>query len=185
MASAPYVRHAGILNTAFPLVVVIPSLSQAGRRPNRFSLESVNAVNPILARYNASLPFSVQERDIDLLLIEQLHVCGTFAEWLTERLGLSGVAVETVRHSVYREHGETDVLLIVRLGDEYVAVMIEDKIGAPMQPDQMRALPSARQEALRGGCRQSLQDGSLCNRRGVSLVYGRTSVGIVAFLSKN
>jgi hypothetical protein len=32
-------------------------------------------MNPILARYNASLPFSVQERDVDLLLIEQLHVC--------------------------------------------------------------------------------------------------------------
>lgn len=93
-------------------------------------------MNPILARYNARLPFSVQERDIDLLLIEQLHVCGAFAEWLTKRLGLSGAVVETARHSVYREHGETDVLLIVRLGDERVAVMIEDKIGAPMQPDQ-------------------------------------------------
>lgn len=93
-------------------------------------------MNPILARYNAGLPFSVQERDIDLLLIEQLHVCRTFAEWLTERLGLSGAVVETARHSVHRKHGETDVLLIVKLGDEGVAVMIEDKIGAPMQPDQ-------------------------------------------------
>jgi len=93
-------------------------------------------MNPILARYNASLPFSVQERDIDLLLIEQLHVCRAFADWLTERLDLSGAVVETARHSVHREHGETDVLVIVRLGDESVAVMIEDKIGAPMQPDQ-------------------------------------------------
>lgn len=93
-------------------------------------------VNPILARYNASLPFSVQERDIDLLLIEQLHVCRAFADWLTGRLNLSGGVVETARHSVYRDHGETDVLVIVRLGDERVALMIEDKIGAPMQPDQ-------------------------------------------------
>lgn len=93
-------------------------------------------MNPILARYNAGLPFSLQERDIDLLLIEQLHVCRPFADWLTGRLSLSGAVVETARHSVHREHGETDVLVIVRIGDERVAVMIEDKIGAPMQPDQ-------------------------------------------------
>jgi hypothetical protein len=49
---------------------------------------------------------------------------------------LSGAVVETARHSVHRKHGETDVLVIVRLGGESVAVMIEDKIGAPMQPDQ-------------------------------------------------
>lgn len=93
-------------------------------------------MNPILSRYNATLPFSVQERDIDLLLIEQLHVSRAFAEWLTGRLDLSGAIVETARHSVYREYGETDVLVIVRFGNESIAVMIEDKIGAPMQPDQ-------------------------------------------------
>jgi hypothetical protein len=49
---------------------------------------------------------------------------------------LSGAVVETARHSVHREHGETDVLVIVKIGNESVAVMIEDKIGAPMQPNQ-------------------------------------------------
>ena len=93
-------------------------------------------MNPILARYDARLPFSVQERDIDLVLVEQLHVSSAFADWLTRRLNLTSAAVETARHSVYREHGETDVLVIVRRGEERVAVMIEDKIGAPMQPGQ-------------------------------------------------
>lgn len=93
-------------------------------------------MNPILSRYNTSLPFSVQERDIDLLLIEQLHTCLAFGDWLVGRMGMSGAIVMTARHSVYREHGETDVLVIVRLGDENVALMIEDKIGAAMQPDQ-------------------------------------------------
>jgi hypothetical protein len=93
-------------------------------------------VNPILARYNAKLPFSVQERDIDLLIIEQLHVCHAFADWWARRLDLSGAVVETARHSVHQEHGETDVLVIVRTDNENVAVMIEDKIGAPMQPNQ-------------------------------------------------
>lgn len=93
-------------------------------------------MNLILARYNGRLPFSVQERDIDLLLIEQLHVCRSFADWLAGRLDVSGAVVETARHSVHREHGETDVLVIIRLRDEMIALMIEDKIGAPMQPDQ-------------------------------------------------
>jgi hypothetical protein len=105
--------------------------------PNRLIFEMVeDVVNPILARYDAKLPFSVQERDIDLLLIEQLHVRRAFADWLSERLDLSGAVVETARHSVYREHGETDVLVIVKFGAERVAVMIEDKIGSPRQPDQ-------------------------------------------------
>jgi hypothetical protein len=82
------------------------------------------------------LPFSAQERDIDLLLIELLHVSPIFAKQFTERLGLVGATIESVWHSVYREHGETDVLLIVGFESQRAAVMIEDKIGAPMQPDQ-------------------------------------------------
>ncbi len=93
-------------------------------------------MNPILARYNSRLPFTVQERDIDLLLIEQLHLCHYFADWLTGRLDLSGSIIETAHHSVHTECGETDVLAIVISGAERIALMIEDKIGAPMQPDQ-------------------------------------------------
>src|SRR4051812_4436783 len=93
-------------------------------------------MNPILARYNAGLPFSVQERDLDLLLIEQLHVCPAFARWLSARVDLQGAVIETARHSVYREHGETDVLVIAKHDGIGIAIMIEDKIGAPMQPDQ-------------------------------------------------
>ena len=93
-------------------------------------------MNPILERYSGRLPFTVQERDIDLLLLEQLHVCREFAAWLIAKLGLSGGEVITAHHSVSRTHGETDVLLHVQHGDQRVAVMIEDKIGAPMQPNQ-------------------------------------------------
>lgn len=93
-------------------------------------------MNSILRKYDGNLPFSAQERDIDLLLIEQLHVSQEFAEKFNALIGLSGAAIESVRHSVYREHGETDVLLIVGIEGQRVAVMIEDKIGAPMQPEQ-------------------------------------------------
>ncbi|PHP66737.1 hypothetical protein CSC94_11525 [Zhengella mangrovi] len=95
-------------------------------------------MNPILQRYDGRLPFSVNERDIDLLLIEQLHVSKGFADRLVSVLGLEGATMEKVEHSVYREHGETDVLLTVRHEGQRVAVMIEDKIGAVIQPDQCR-----------------------------------------------
>lgn len=93
-------------------------------------------MNSILSKYSGNLPFSAQERDIDLLLIEQLHVSDEFAQGFNDRLGLSGASVVSARHSVYREHGETDVLLIVDIAGHRVAVMIGDKIGAPMQPEQ-------------------------------------------------
>lgn len=93
-------------------------------------------MNPILARYGNCFPFRVQERDIDLFLLEQLHVSPKFADWLTNKLGIVGGEILTAHHSVYRMHGETDVLIHVKQGDKHVAVMIEDKIGAPMQPDQ-------------------------------------------------
>lgn len=56
--------------------------------------------------------------------------------WLVKYLGLPDAEVLMAYHSVHREHGETDVLLFVRHEKHRVAVMIEDKIGAPMQPDQ-------------------------------------------------
>lgn len=92
--------------------------------------------NAILARYRGALPFTVQERDIDLLLIEQLHVCPDLSAWLLAQAGAPDAEVETARHSVYRAEGETDVLVVARLNGARIAVMIEDKIGAPMQPEQ-------------------------------------------------
>ncbi len=78
----------------------------------------------------------MNERDIDLLLIEQLHVSPGFIDQFSTMLGLPGAEVEKVQHSVYREHGETDVLVTASHAGRRVAVMIEDKIGAQMQPDQ-------------------------------------------------
>jgi hypothetical protein len=95
-----------------------------------------DAMNPILSRQGGRLPFAVNERDVDLLLIEQLHVSPGFVKKFAKLLSLEGAVVEDVQHSVYREHGETDVLLTVHHEGRRVAVMIEDKIGAPMQPDQ-------------------------------------------------
>lgn len=73
---------------------------------------------------------------MDLLILEQLHVSVAFAEWLSARVNAPGAKFHSARHSVYRSQGETDVLLFLETIEGRVAVMIEDKIGAPMQPRQ-------------------------------------------------
>ena len=93
-------------------------------------------MNKIAEKYKNALPFSVQERDIDLLLIELFHICPEFSYQFMAQIGLTGAIIESAHRSVYSKHGETDVLVIVTHNEKRVAVMIEDKIGAPMQPKQ-------------------------------------------------
>lgn len=93
-------------------------------------------MNTIQTRYPTRFPFSVQERDIDLLIMDQIHTSDEFVNWLSGELGLPGATVVAAHHSVQTEYGETDVLLDLRHNDQSIAVMIEDKIGAPMQPEQ-------------------------------------------------
>lgn len=82
------------------------------------------------------LPFSVQERDIDLILLELLHTNHSFVEWVTGRLGLMNANIKDARHSVTTALGETDVMATLTTPNGAVALMIEDKIGAMMQPRQ-------------------------------------------------
>ncbi|MHC1999585.1 hypothetical protein ACYQR9_03995 [Methylobacterium sp. CM6241] len=80
---------------------------------------------------------SVQERDVDLLLMEEFHVVPAFAEWFAKQVGLGLNAVfDGAWHSLNDQHGETDLLLRVRIGLERVAVLIENKVGAPEQDEQ-------------------------------------------------
>lgn len=93
-------------------------------------------MNEILNRYSSRLPFSVQERDVDLLIMEQLHVSDSFANWLAWKVGLDGADFINAQHSVMTPKGETDVLIRLHHEGQTIAVMIEDKIGAAMQPHQ-------------------------------------------------
>lgn len=79
---------------------------------------------------------AVQERDIDLLLLEELHATPAFATWFAEQLGLTGASFDGAWHSVSNANGETDVLLRVRIGEERVGILIEDKIAAGEQHEQ-------------------------------------------------
>jgi hypothetical protein len=82
----------------------------------------------------------ITERDIDIFLTEELRLNASFAGWLTSRCiagpGLALPARET-RVSVIFDR-ETDVLaLFTREGGGTFALLIEDKIAAEFQPDQM------------------------------------------------
>ena len=79
---------------------------------------------------------SVAERYIDLLLMEEFHVEPTFTDWFAVQVGLTGAAFDGAWHSVNDQDGETDLLLRVEISGERVAILIENKIGAPAQPDQ-------------------------------------------------
>jgi len=79
---------------------------------------------------------AVQERDIDLLLLEQLHASQAFAQWWCSQLGLVDATFDGAWHSVHNADGETDVLLRVRVGSERVGVLIENKVAAAEQHEQ-------------------------------------------------
>jgi len=79
---------------------------------------------------------AVQERDIDLLILEELHASPAFARWWAEQLGLQGASFDGAWHSVSNADGETDVLLRVRVNGERVGVLIENKVAASEQPEQ-------------------------------------------------
>ena len=80
---------------------------------------------------------SVAERDIDLLLMEEFHVDPAFATWFASLAGISPEAsFDGAWHSLNDQDGETDLLLRVRIGTERVALLVENKIGAPPQDRQ-------------------------------------------------
>lgn len=85
---------------------------------------------------NYAPPFNAQERDIDIMLIEEMHCNSTFISWIASRVEIETATLVSAQHSVYKGNGETDVLAIVDTPNGRIALMIEDKIGAAMQPRQ-------------------------------------------------
>lgn len=73
---------------------------------------------------------AVQERDIDLLLLEERHASSDLARWWCEQLGLEDATFDGAWHNVFNADGETDLLLRVRVGDDRVGVLIENKVAA-------------------------------------------------------
>ena len=82
-----------------------------------------------------------EERDIDLLIAEELRVNTAFAEWFVHQaaphLELKGTADRT-RVSVVEDGSESDVIACFQDGNSGThRVFIEDKINARMMPNQL------------------------------------------------
>ena len=80
----------------------------------------------------------IQERDIDLLLLEEWSVNPDFAYWILEQCGINERFVSfNGYHSVTDpQFGETDLLLIAENDSEKIAILLENKIDAIAQPKQ-------------------------------------------------
>ncbi|WP_422055199.1 PD-(D/E)XK nuclease family protein [Sphingomonas sp.] len=80
------------------------------------------------------------ERDIDLMLVEELYASPAFIGWLAARGGASGtIKTSTVLHSKRRTRSrrEIDIFVDLLLTDGgKAALLIENKLDASEQPDQ-------------------------------------------------
>jgi hypothetical protein len=96
----------------------------------------------------------VRERDLDLVLVGALFASEPFRTFM-----LKSAIGWTKRHSLVRtcvsettDAGESDVLLVVDLEDaDRLALMIEDKIDAPFQPEQANRYQQRGEQGVRDG----------------------------------
>ncbi len=81
---------------------------------------------------------AVQERDIDLLLLEEITVSVEFREWIVKQI--TGEKIKKFvepKHSVSDSNSEFDIVLIfISESGKKHALLIEDKIGAMAQKNQ-------------------------------------------------
>lgn len=96
------------------------------------------------------------ERDIDLLLVEEFSVNPAFAAWFVNQTKFAGTeaAVVDVHVSKADTLGESDLIVVFESTDRgRFAFLIEDKIDAPLQPDQaLRYRQRAEKEVKLGLC---------------------------------
>ena len=98
---------------------------------------------------------SIGERDIDLLVMEELSVSNEFREWLSSRVFGEPIyqAKIGVWHSVADSQlGESDLLFLFEAVDgPRTAILIENKIDAPPQPQQGKRYSLRGQKGLKEG----------------------------------
>ena len=78
----------------------------------------------------------LEERDIDLLLLEEFHVSGSLAIWFCSLAGVQDAVFEGAWHSVADADGESDIVLLVKTGGQRTALLIENKVDAHEQERQ-------------------------------------------------
>ena len=79
---------------------------------------------------------NVVERDIDLLVLDRMYTSGLL-DFFLEEAGLDGYELVNAVHSdADPVHGESDIVAVVRKGDDVHGLLIENKINAGAQPNQ-------------------------------------------------
>ena len=82
---------------------------------------------------------AVTERDIDLLLLEELNVSESFCRWLSERTSMPVATIDSFGawHSISDASlGQSDLVMVVESDNKTFALLIENKIDAPAMPAQ-------------------------------------------------
>lgn len=82
---------------------------------------------------------AVYERDIDLLLLEEMNVSVSFCRWLAERVSMPVTTIDSFGawHSISDASiGESDLVMIIDSDNKSLALLIENKIDAPATPKQ-------------------------------------------------
>jgi hypothetical protein len=81
---------------------------------------------------------SIRERDVDLILLEELSTDNAFCEWFIRELDLPCLtAVNGAWRSITSfGHGETDILFSYNSNDKKIYVLIENKLDTSFQNEQ-------------------------------------------------
>ena len=83
--------------------------------------------------------WDVIERDMDLIILEELASSQEFLNIFLSKVGLSNATVVALEHSKTDvELGESDITVILQLEDRKHGLLIEDKIDAVAQPEQCK-----------------------------------------------
>ena len=88
--------------------------------------------------YNYIPVESVQERDVDLLLIEELNVSLDFCKWFISAIGLGQTVSNLKAFRSISDYGlgETDILISYSFDDRTTFILVENKIDASFQENQ-------------------------------------------------
>lgn len=106
-------------------------------------------------------PAHVRERDIDLLLLEELYASDDFQRHFLNLLRRSAkqgsppqhVEFLSARRSIWDEYGQCDLLVKLRYHEgSHCYLLIENKIDAELQPNQSDRYRMRGEEYVRRGC---------------------------------
>ncbi len=119
------------------------------------------------------------ERDIDLLLAEEFAVSPSFATWFLEQThAFKGLQARVIDVGVSRSDttGESDLVVIFEDQDSCrrFALHIEDKIDAPLQPEQEARYRLRAQAAIQKG-QYSAFEVVLCSPKAYPLTHAESS----------